>query len=135
MGVRVTVSAVLAFVLGVSAVLVQAETPFTTDDRQAILDFNLVGTWAVIDDHRPGDPTAFYFAIHPDGTTRIIQTNCARSSGPAWEYEDGIIALTEDDGTVEEFTVIAVPTEWGGTLLTGAEKPWRYFGDDPNMEC
>ena len=129
-------SALWAAGLLVAAALAYSDLPdYTTDDRQAILDADLTGWWAVIDRTDPRGPTAGYFSVRPNGTTVLTDPNCRVLLTPSWSYEDGVMTFTFPGEGEVEMVVLAVPTGWGGTLVVEDSNNWQFLSPDPYDPC
>ena len=116
----------------VAAAKAQSDLPeFTTDDRQAILDADLTGWWAVIDRTDPRGPTAGYFSVRPDGRSVLTDPNCQFLVAPSWSYEGGVMTFTFPGEGEVEMVILAVPTGWGGTLVVKDSNNRRSLSPDP----
>ena len=125
-----------AAVLLLAAAAAHADLPdYTTNDRQAIRDADLTGWWTVIDRSDPRGSTASYFSVRPDGTTVLADTSCGVLATPSWEYEGDVLTFTfPGEGSVE-MVVLAVPTNFGGTLVIEDSNNWEFLSPDPYSPC
>ena len=119
-----------------------------TRDRAAVLAFNPVGVWAVPRDDTVNAPTVAFMYVYPDGSMAMLRAaDCKLVSVASWEYDHGLLTITDADGTETETVVVAVPGRqfadddggvvygWGQRVLFGTARYWVFMSPDTDAEC
>ena len=136
----------------------------STDDRDAIMRADLVGTWSeaappYLNSHPGGSydtpgTTIDYLAhsLYPDGRLKITNVDCSVGATGTWRYNPAarvgpllVLEITGGEqpgmtlGSVDMVTAIPDPDSGsggaGGELLTERGMRWLYLDQDPDLEC
>ena len=83
---------------------------------------------------------AGYVWFYPDGTTALRDAGtCRITDSGAWEYENSMLTLIDDDGAQHAVTVTGVPAaperNWSQRLVFDAGGFWEFVDADYERDC
>ena len=112
-----------------------------TRDYEAILNFDPVGMWGVMEQPRQAGwapRVAAWIRLHPDGRAILEDLGgCRFIAEGTWELEYAWFTLIDHDGTKTENAVIGVPAQkvYGQRMLFDDNRFWEMQTPDPEAEC